>query len=126
MGKKEKTMKPMKKKKYVTVYPTDKLRESGALISISMGVSVQPNQEGPIELIMKNAAAERNLEHYIETGKLSLEDPNVKEPTKKELILKAEELGIEWTKTEKKMSNEKMTEIISEKEAELAEVEQPE
>ena len=107
--------------KTITVYPTNKLRESGAIVPLGTGINIQPDEFGAIEVPIKHVSVENTINHFVKTGKLSLTDPDIRTLTKKELIAKAEELGLEWTDKEKRMKNDDMEEALAMREAEIAE-----
>lgn len=107
--------------KTITVYPTNKLRKAGQMVPLGTGINIQPEDSGAIEIPIRHVSVENTINHFVETGKLSLTDPDIRILTKKELIANAEELGLEWTDKEKRMKNSEMEEAIAIREAEIAE-----
>lgn len=99
--------------KKITVYPTNKLEEAGQSVPLAAGIVIEPRDKGAIEIEIRNNETEKIINHYVKIGKLSLSNPDEKEPTKKDLIAEAEELGLEWSDKEKKFTNDTMKEIIA-------------
>jgi len=108
--------------KYKTVYPTAKLAKEQQSIALANGVTVQPDEVGPIQVPLKTPQVTKNIQHYVDGGYLTMEAPkDVEEQpmTKKELNARAEELGLNWTAKEKKATNEIMEQLIADAESAL-------
>lgn len=107
--------------KTIIVYPTKKLAEAGQIVPLGMGVDIQPADTEPIAVPIHHPGIQKNIDHYVKTGKLSLKKPTEKLLTKSDLIELAKGLGIEWDEKEMKMKNDDMQAIIDAHIAEKAE-----